>query len=113
MELDKSKIYILDFWFTNCPPCARDHKLIFEKLKFLKEKNIELIGISTDSNFSEWKKYLKDHNYKWRNYREIDSLKKVTKDMAIRAFPTYLVLNKNGKIKARYNSFEDFLKRLK
>lgn len=112
IELSKSKTYLLDFWFINCPPCIKDHKLISKKLDLLKEKNVELIGISTDRSHSDWKEYLEKHNYNWKNYREIDSLKRVTKDMAIWSFPTYLVLNKKGEIKARYNSFKDFEKTL-
>ena len=85
---------------------------MINKLDFLKEKNVELIGISTDRNYSDWKEYLKKHNYNWKNYREIDSLKRVTKDMAIWSFPTYLHLNNNGEIKGRFNSFENFEKTL-
>jgi thiol-disulfide isomerase/thioredoxin len=108
IELEKSKTYLLDFWFINCPPCVRDHKLIVKKLDFLKEKNIELIGISTDRNYSDWKNYLTKHDYNWKNFREIDTLKRVTKEMVIWSFPTYLLLDNNGNIKARFNSFEDF-----
>lgn len=110
IELDNSKEYLLDFWFINCPPCVRDHKLISKKLGFLEDNNIELIGISTDRNHVAWKEYLEKHNYNWKNYREIDSLKRVTKDMAIWAFPTYLYVDSSGEIKARFNSFEDFEK---
>lgn len=112
IELKTSKTYLLDFWFINCPPCIKDHKLISRKLDLLKEKNIELIGISTDRNYSDWREYLKKHNYNWKNYREIDSLKTVIRDMAIWSFPTYFVLDNKGEIKARYNSFEDFEKTL-
>ncbi|WP_424989233.1 TlpA family protein disulfide reductase [Flagellimonas sp.] len=112
INMEKSKTYLLDFWFVNCPPCIRDHKLISKKLDLLEEKKVELIGISTDQNHSDWKEYLKKQNYNWKNYREIDSLKRVTRDMAIWSFPTYLLLKSNGEIKARYNSFRDFEKTL-
>lgn len=112
IELQKSKTYLLDFWFINCPPCIRDHKLISKKLDFLNKENIELIGISTDKKYSDWKNYLTNHNYNWKNYREIDSLKRITKDMAIWSFPTYLLLSGEGEIKARFNSFDDFEKYL-
>jgi len=108
IKLEKSKTYLLDFWFVNCPPCVRDHKLISKKMNFFKENNIELIGISTDRNHSDWKNYLTKNNYNWKNYRETDSLKRVTKDMVIWSFPTYLLLNGEGEIKARFNSFKDF-----
>ncbi|MEY8848771.1 TlpA family protein disulfide reductase [Psychroserpens sp. XS_ASV72] len=110
IELDNSKTYLLDFWFVNCPPCIKDHKLISQKLEFLNEHNIELIGISTDKDHIKWKDYLKEHGYNWNNYREIDSLETMTKAMAIWSFPTYLHLNTKGDIKARFNSFEDFEK---
>lgn len=110
IEQDKTRKYLIDFWFVKCPPCVSDHKLISEKLDFLKEKNIELIGISIDRNHSVWKNYLKKHNYNWKNYREITSLKKLSKDMAISTYPTYFLLNNKGEIKARYNSFEHFEK---
>ena len=112
MEKEKSQTQLLDFWFINCPPCIKDHKLIATKLDFLKEKNVELIGISTDQSHAKWKEYLQTHQYNWKNYREIDSLQRMTKDMAIWSYPTYLLLDENGEIQARFNSFEDFEKNL-
>lgn len=110
IKLEKTITYLLDFWFVNCPPCIRDHKQIEKKLDFLKGKNIELIGISTDREYSNWKNYLNKHNYNWKNFREIDTLKQVTEEMVIWSFPTYLLMDGRGKIKARFNSFEDFEK---
>lgn len=113
IKLEKTKYYLLDFWFINCPPCVKDHKLISEKLDFLEENNIQLIGISTDRNYSDWKNYLTEHEYLWKNFREIDTLKRVTKEMAIWSFPTYLLIDDIGEIKARFNSFDDFEKYVK
>lgn len=110
IEFHNSKKYLLDFWFIGCPPCIRDHKLISNKLEFLKDNNIELVGISTDQNHSAWRDYLGRHNYNWKNYREVDSLERVSKDIAIWAFPTYLYISNNGEILGRFNSFEDFEK---
>lgn len=95
-------------WFINCPPCLKDHKLIATKQDFLKKHNVELIGISIDKDYSDWKNYLETNNYSWQNFREIDSLKRITADMGIWSFPTYLHLDNEGNIKARFNSFSDF-----
>ncbi len=108
IKLDKSKTYLLDFWFINCPPCIKDHKQILKKFNFFKKHNIEFIGISTDKKYFDWKNYLKKYNYNWKNLREIDSLERITTDMAIWSFPTYLYLDSSGKIKGRFNSFSDF-----
>jgi thiol-disulfide isomerase/thioredoxin len=107
LSFEKEKIYLLDLWFVNCPPCVRDHKIISKKLKSLEDNNIELIGISIDKNYSKWKNYLKSNSYNWRNFREVDSLKKITSDLGISDFPTYILIEDNGRIKIKFNSYED------
>ncbi len=103
------KYYILDFWFLACAPCIRDHKDIFKSQKILASKNAELISISTDSDIIEWKKYLSKHNYKWPNYLE-SKPNKLTEQLSINIFPTYIVLGNSGKIINTQNSFSDVLK---
>ncbi|WP_405569330.1 TlpA family protein disulfide reductase [Winogradskyella sp. Asnod2-B02-A] len=106
LNFEKEKKYLIDLWFVNCPPCIKDHKIIFKKLNYLESNNIELIGISRDKEHSKWKNYLDTHNYNWRNFRQIDSLNTITKDLGISAFPTYLLLENGGEIKITFNSFE-------
>lgn len=109
----ENKMFLIDLWFVNCPPCVKDHKIISKNLDFLKKKNIELIGISIDKDYSKWKTYLETHNYDWKNFREIDSLKTITKDLGISGFPTYVLLKDTGKIETIFNSYkqiEDYLK---
>lgn len=110
IKLEKSKSYLLDFWFLDCSPCVKDHKIIAKKESLFKEKNIELIGIPIDKSYPDWKNYLMKNKYNWRNFKKIDSLKRISKDIIIWSFPTYLLLDNNGEIKGRYNSFEDFEK---
>jgi hypothetical protein len=112
LNFDKEKKYILDLWFVNCPPCVKDHKIISKKLSYLQNNNIELIGISRDTEHSKWKNYLYNNAYNWRNFRQIDSLNTITKDLGISAFPTYLLIENGGEIKITFNSFEDIEKYL-
>ena len=46
----------------------------------------------------------------WTNFTEDKSLT-FTKELSIAAFPTYLILNKDGEILESFNSFRDVLKR--
>jgi thiol-disulfide isomerase/thioredoxin len=113
IDISENKFYLIDFWFINCPPCIKDHKIISDKLDFLETNNIELIGISIDRNQTEWKNFLEKNKYRWINYREVDlDEKKLTENMLITAFPTYLLLDNEGTILYRTNSFSDVEKEL-
>jgi thiol-disulfide isomerase/thioredoxin len=114
LNLRKGKQYIIDFWFIGCAPCITDHQLIKEKLDLLKSRNIEIIGISTDRDQKQWKVFLEKKNYPWLNLREIDIHdKRITREMLIQLYPTYLLIDDNANILFRSNSFsniEDHLK---
>lgn len=105
ISLSKNKFYLLDFWFVNCPPCVKQHIEIAKNLSFLKEKNIEIIGISKDENYNEWSSYLLEKNYTWQNYKEYSSKKRLTWDLIIDSYPTYYLISTEGKILSIFNSF--------
>lgn len=103
---EKGKKILIDFWFIACAPCIKDHKLIINKLEWLESKNIELIGISIDRNHDEWKDFLKGKKYNWLNLREVDDYeKRLRTNMLISVFPTYLLVDSQGNILYRANSF--------
>ncbi len=107
ISLEKGKIYLLDFWFLNCPPCIQEHKIISQKIDLLKQNNIELIGISTDSDHDKWLKYLKNHDYDWRNYRvNWNGENVITSELLISMYPTYILINDKGTYLLTSNSFD-------
>jgi hypothetical protein len=110
IKLEGAEFYVIDCWFLSCMPCIAQHKAIKENLDKLRRRNVEVIGISTDRDWKKWKTYLTDHNYTWPNFTEDKSLA-FTKELSIAAFPTYLILNKDGEILDTFNSFADVLKR--
>jgi thiol-disulfide isomerase/thioredoxin len=107
--LTDNKYYLLDFWFLACKPCISDHKEIFKNQQLLAAKKIELISISIDESVKELNNYLNKNSYKWINYLETDP-KKITTDAGINIFPTYLILDKSGKIISSQNTFDNVLK---
>lgn len=110
---EKGKIILLDFWFMECAPCIKDHQLIANKLELFKDNNIELIGISIDRNHEEWKDFLKEKKYSWLNLREVDVPEKSLRtNMLISVFPTYLLIDDEGNILYRTNSFSEIEKHL-
>ena len=113
IELSEDKKYLIDFWFIGCAPCIREHQSIIKKLSSLGSAHVELLGISIDDNHEEWRNYLNEKHYPWENYREVDESKdRMRTKMMIDVFPTYLLLDNNGVILYRSNTFSDIEKYL-
>lgn len=107
IKLEPSKRYLIDLWFVNCPPCIKDHKKFIENSDLLAKNNIELIGISRDMKQDVWSDFLKKKNYPWKNYRQKQYIGSLTEDLMISVFPTYFLLEGNGKIIRTFNGFND------
>ncbi|WP_409530109.1 MULTISPECIES: thioredoxin-like domain-containing protein [unclassified Sphingobacterium] len=58
---------MLDFWYLGCTPCRDDHTKMKLISKSLKDKKVEVIGLSTDENILEWQKYQRNNKYDWTN----------------------------------------------
>lgn len=99
--------YLLDFWFVQCPPCVKDHKEIAKNFDLFETKNVELIGISIDTEADKWLDYLNTNQYNWQNYRELGGENDLIDAMNVWEFPTYLLVGRNGEIKTKFYSFED------
>ncbi|MBX2970449.1 MAG: TlpA family protein disulfide reductase [Cyclobacteriaceae bacterium] len=113
LNLNEGDKYLLDFWFVGCAPCVQDHKLMKEQLAFLKKHHVEVIGISTDRDQAEWVNYLKSKNYSWCNVRDVDDYeKRASKSMFIDVFPTYILIDRQGKVLYRTFSFSEVMKYL-
>ncbi|NQY07829.1 MAG: TlpA family protein disulfide reductase [Flavobacteriaceae bacterium] len=106
-----SNFTILDFWFTSCPPCIKEHNEILANPNMFSNLNAEIIGISTDKKQEKWIKYLEKKNVNWKNYRIDES--NLDKDLGIWSFPTYIILDKESNVVGSYSNIEDTIKALK
>jgi thiol-disulfide isomerase/thioredoxin len=103
---------ILDFWFVGCVPCMEDHKKIKGLLPYLKKKKTELISISNDESYEKWKDYLKDHHYSWPQYKKPATVENIISQLGISTYPTYILLDKAGKIVFSSYNLNQILKQL-
>ena len=99
--------YLIDFWFVQCPPCVKDHKKIAAHLNLFSDNQVELIGVSIDTESDKWLNYLERNNYNWQNYRELRSDNDLVEAMNVWEFPTYILVSNSGEIKTKFYSFEE------
>lgn len=110
--MKNSGFVILDFWFVGCLPCMEDHKKIRKLLPFLQQKNTELISIANDESYQKWKEYLDKNKYSWRQYKKPESAENIITQSGIGTYPTYILLDKTGKILFSSYSFDEIVKQL-
>ncbi|MCI2229331.1 TlpA family protein disulfide reductase [Polaribacter sp. MSW13] len=106
VSLSEGKKYILDFWYLECAPCVKQHKQLQEYQNQLLKNDIEIIGISIDRSQKNWREYLVEHQYNWKNYNQFNEENDLKNDLDIKLFPTYYYVDGKGVIFKKFNSFQ-------
>lgn len=97
-SFSKATYTLVDFWYSNCAPCVAQ----FPELKTIydtyKSKGFEIIGISTDkpAHKEAWQRMIAKYELVWPQYWDVAG--KEANKLSINAFPTNVLLDKNGKI---------------
>jgi len=91
----KGKYIWIDFWASWCGPCKMAFPLMREIYAAYKDKNLEIIGISTDTKIEPWLKSLETIKNPWK---QVWDNKNVMSEFAVTAFPTSFLIGPDGKI---------------
>ncbi|OUD33477.1 TlpA disulfide reductase family protein [Flavobacterium sp. FPG59] len=84
----------INFWFTRCPPCIEELPLLNQLKENFKDK-VNFISITFD-DLTAVEVFLKKHKF---DYKHITNSGKQIEKLKIDAYPTSLILDKNGVIK--------------
>lgn len=111
----RGKWVVLDFWATWCGPCIASMPHLKEYYQKYAGK-FEVVGVVNDSEEAAWEKMVKDMELPWINVinpKGVAEEKDLTNVYDIKGFPTYIILNKEGKIHKEYLGAQpDFYKEL-
>ena len=108
INLKSADYTIINFWFLNNRSSMQQHQTIKQYVEKLKAKNVQLVGLSIDQTPEDWNKYLTVSGITWPNYLE-PSKNLLSDFLMIDNFPSYIVLNKEGKLLGTYFSFLDVM----
>lgn len=102
----KGKVLILNFWATWCPPCRREIPDFIEAYKELKDKGLEILGVSVDDLSAdavrEWTQKA------GMNYPIAMATAKIIADYQPGEFiPATIIIDRHGSIRYRQSSLMD------
>ena len=111
----RGKWVVLDFWATWCGPCLASMPHLKDYYQKYAGK-FEIVGIANQSEEEAWVKMVKEMELPWINVinpKGVSKEKDLTNIYNIEGFPTYIILNKEGKIHKEYLGAQpDFYKEL-
>ncbi len=96
LERNKGKVVIVDLWATWCPPCRKEIPGFINLYNKYKGNGVEIIGIAFDENGMEAvPPFIKKNGI---NYPVYLGGNDIAEAHNLRAYPTTLVYNKDGKM---------------
>jgi len=90
---------VLDFWATWCPPCRASVGELRDLLKKYPRESLVLVSVSADSDENKLREFLGEKKMDWPQYWDKQGTIRDLFD--VHAFPTYLVIDGDGAIRAR------------
>jgi peroxiredoxin len=107
----RGKLVLLDFWASWCASCIASIPSLKELYEKYRDTGFEIIGISTDSDEAAWLRSIEQHELPWINVidRSTDGDMKntISTDYSAVFLPTFIMVDREGKILAKNLSIEE------
>ena len=96
--IGSAKIIILDFWASWCPDCRKENPNLVKIYNEFKDKGLDIVSISLDTDEVAWKKAIADDNLTWKNHvSDLQGWRNAVAEQYTIAFiPQNLILDSNG-----------------
>jgi peroxiredoxin len=98
----KGKYVLVSFWASWNTASRQQIPLLKELYSQFKDNNFEILGVSYDSDFNAWNKYVEDNNLNWKHISDLQSMNNGSAlGYGIKAIPQNVIVDPTGIIVAR------------
>jgi peroxiredoxin len=97
----RGKPVLINFWASWCPPCLRETPALVEAYKELKESGAVFVGIGTQDDTANLKKFVDDNQVPYTVVE--DPLGKVSGQYRVLGMPTTFIVDQDGLLRKVFN----------
>lgn len=101
--VNDNNLVMIDFWASWCPDCRVENPNVVAVYNDFKDKGLEIISVSLDTDKDAWLKGIKEDNLYWENH--LSDLKGwncvPATEYGVAFIPQNVLINNNGKIVAK------------
>jgi thiol-disulfide isomerase/thioredoxin len=101
VKIEAGKVYVVEFWATWCPPCLKSIPHLTEVAHKYKDKNVQIVGISTEP-MNDVKPFVEKQGDKMDYVVAIDPSENVSKAYmeayGCNGIPTAFIVDAGGKV---------------
>jgi len=97
----KTDFVLVDFWASWCGPCRRLIPVLKEIYAGQPKGRFQIISCSVDRDEAKWRQALEEEQMAWPQIREVDGEYECSDLYGVRAIPTTILIDREGKIIAR------------
>lgn len=98
LNANPGRYTLIDFWASWCGPCRASFPHLRKAYEANKEK-VEFISISLDKSDADWRKAMDEEKLPWTQYCATPTFSRaIGKDYKIKAIPTFLLIDPDGRI---------------
>jgi peroxiredoxin len=92
----RGRLVLIDVWNSNCSPCFKEFSITEQLIRKYRGKEIVFIGISYDSDETQWKKTMKAKDLKGVQLFANGWNSRFGKDYMVWSNPRFILIDRNG-----------------